>query len=131
MLDQRRARRDIVARFEMDRANVAGDLRRDVDALKGAHAADGVHVRRPFLDARGLDGNGGGLGRERRGEEALHHVGLDDELEVGEPAGEADKRQQRDQENGGAADHQRQQPQHQQKRESPATAKAAGAGTGK
>jgi hypothetical protein len=53
-LDERRAGCDVVARFEMDGADDAGDLRRDVDALKGAQTADGGHLRRPLLHRRRL-----------------------------------------------------------------------------
>ena len=96
-IDERRAGRDVVARLEMDRGHNAGRLRRDGDALKRAQRADRRQLRGPFLDSRRFDRHGGRLRREGGGHETLDQVGLDDELEIGEPPGQRDEKSEHDQ----------------------------------
>ena len=96
-VDEERAGFDVVARFEMYGRHDAGRLRRDDDALIGAQCADRRQFGRPFLDPHRLGGHGRRLRRERCGDEALDHYRLDDELEIGEPAGQRDQENQRDQ----------------------------------
>ncbi len=90
-LDQRRALLHVLAGLEIDRDDDAADLRRDVDALRGAERADGGRARQPFLLAR-FRHRDARHGLRGGGDEAADHLGLVDEVEPSQPAGEPGER---------------------------------------
>ena len=116
-VDEQRAGFDVFARLEMLGGDHSRRLRRDDDALIGAQRADRRQFRRPFLGLDRLGGHRRRLRREGRGDEPLHHHRLDDELEIGEPAGQRDEERQHDHEHDRALGAERQQPNDQEKRE--------------
>ena len=84
--------------FEMIGGDHSRRLRRDDHALIGAQRADRRQLRRPLLGLDRLGGHRRRLRREGGGDEALDHHRLDDELEIGEPAGQRGEERQRDHE---------------------------------
>ena len=94
--------------FEMDGGDDAGHLRRDDDALIGAQRADRGQLRRPLLDSGRLDRHRRRLRREGGAHEALDHVRLDDELEIGEPGGQRGEAGERHEEDDRPANPERQ-----------------------
>ena len=103
--------------LEMVRGHDAGRLRRDDDALIGAQRADRRQFGRPFFDSHRLGRHRRRLRRERGGHEALDHGRLDDELEIGEPAGQRGQQSQRDDKHDRPANLERQRANDEQRRE--------------